>query len=508
MILINPVHKIVNNAVRTDYPLNLDFARKLYTALTAKGEECLLPLDSEGAYLSDTAYSKLFTNDKFSVIFNIVCLYDISIATSGYSIECDKCNALVIAISDELTNWGASSIYPLGYKTSISTTPAEYTEITIGLGFITNIADNARITSSESQQKLVDRIVAAAYAAPSRNTQPDDNIGVADPYFYDTESWLLDTSTTIIGDNTSVLDSSIDSIPIKLLNVKTPDNVEDDPLTEGIDETITRATPLRWYTSISNDLWACNVLVIYSYKFNKSSGSLVVQVNDSDTAISTHTYEDSKWHTTSFKTTIVNSNSMLNLYYAAGSDIDVTAVWISKAAVIGTVDDPLSKYSIYPPEYAPITTLATDTIAAYNGSVSTATTLLGKALDTLTAAATIVDISTALSKLDQVPINTDSCVKAASDGTLAVAKMSGGKLTSSDLNKIVVDYALLQTALSYVRRSDKKAAMMNAVNAMKGIEKAKNEAMKTDADKKTEASTVSESVRNRAATQSEELGMV
>ena len=71
MILINPIHKIINGAVNDDYSINLAFAKEFKEALDAKKEECMLPLDADGNYLPNSDYDLLLSGTKFTVIFNI-----------------------------------------------------------------------------------------------------------------------------------------------------------------------------------------------------------------------------------------------------------------------------------------------------------------------------------------------------------------------------------------------------------------------------------------------------
>ena len=75
-----------------------------------------------------------------------------------------------------------------------------------------------------------------------------------------------------------------------------------------------------------------------------------------------------------------------------------------------------------------------------------------------------------------------------------------------NLNSITADYSMLQSALSYVTRSDKKTAMMNAVNMLKNIEQAKSHLQSTVAQKQQQAAKVAAKVKTQMDTMAEELG--
>lgn len=526
MIIINPLSgtnknylSVTNNSVTTyDYDINLAFANKLSTALTAEGEKCLLSR-SGNFYPEDTDYKKLLTNNDVTVIFNIKCLADISSSTSGFSIECDIYNALVATINESFVIWGSKAVYPRGYKieattySSSSPTSATYSEITLGLGFISNSEDLAKLVSSDSLDSLVKQIVDASYAPATRNTQKNTSCYVPDPYFYGETDWSVDESTVLDSDSAIILQDKINNIPIKLLRVQTTDAV--------------RINPYVWKTTIDSDVYNIDSTVIFSYRFKQSSGGISCSVG-----LSSHSYvyEDYQWHTVNFETTPTSTYSALNLSFPASTYIDVTAVWVAKASVVGSVDDPITEYSIYPPAYQPVTTVDLASIAASNSTVTTATSLLGRAQDTLTNttsqiqtllnSATLTNslnssslqakatsatsslsgtaaLSSAMSKVDQLGIKSKDFIQSASSVATLLNKMSSSVTSKFNVSTLNLQTSVLTTALGSVSRTDKKTNMLNVINTVKGVSNAVTLLTKTDETKKKEADDLAAKVKAR-----------
>ena len=499
MILINPVHVVSNNVVNADYAINLEFANKLYTALQSQGESCALPI-TDGSYMSSTAFSRLLLNNSFDIIFNIKCLYDIGTDISGFSIECDSYTSLVATIAGEFGKWGLTSVYPLGYGnlgSRTKTSNPECHELTLGLGYITNSSDYAKLTNSNKLQELVDRISAACYAPPIRSTQITEENAIPDPYFevdvsaYEhseaiTKGWEEDLATRIEGDISHLIRTTINDIPVHVLDVHT---------IQGDRE------PLIWQTKIKSDFYCRGCVAMFSYKMKTETSSLTIIAAEKT---ETYNYENLTWNTKTINITPTIDDTMFKICIPANSYVEIAAVWLLPVGNLGSLDSPIKRYSMYPPEYQPTTSINLEAIAAYNGTVSTSNSLLSRAKDVMSSANAVSNLTDALSKIDQVSVNPDSFTKVAS-GINEVLNKLAAAATIIDPEAIKTDYALLEKSLSSVLRSDKKSAILNAVNTIKGMEQAKNALTKSTADKKLEAEKKAEAIRARMIAKGEEM---
>ena len=491
MILINPVHNTSGGLVNEDYAINLIFANKLHDALVAQGEECLLPLVN-GEYMNASTFGRLIVNNSFDIIFNIKCLYDVGPDVLGFSIECDAYTSLVATIAGEFKKWGSESVYPLGYSTLNSrtkTTNANCSEITLGLGYITNTTDKDKLTNETKLQELVDRISSACYAPPIRSIQSVVKNAVPDPYFevdvsaYEheealTKGWEEDLSTRVEGDVSRLIRTTIDDIPVHILDIHT---------VAGDRE------PLCWQTKIKSEFYSRECLAIFSYKMKTETSAITVLIADES---HTFTYSNLAWTTQSIKVTPTVYDYMFKILVPENSFIEIAAVWLMPVGTLSSLDNPLTKYSLYPPEYQPTTSLDLEAIAAYNGTISSSNSLLSRAKDMMSDATLASNLSTALSKIDQVSISPASFTDVARGINEVLDKLSAAAAII-DINSIDTEYAILEKSLSSVMRSDKKAALINAINTIKGVEQAKNAIEKSIETRKQEADKKSEAIRAR-----------
>lgn len=495
MILINPLSGTNKNYINVgnvyDYDINYTFATMLSTALSAKGEACILSRNSS-VYPSDSVYALLLNNNSFDVIINVKCLYDIGSDVSGFSIECDKYNALVATISDEFVKVGSTCIYPKGYKTVVTasrSTAAKYTEITVGLGFLSNADDLVNLVSNTWLETLAKNIVAAAYAAPIRNTQPSDAILIADPYFYGEGAWYVDETTAIETDDASIQDVTIDDVPAKVLNLKTSASE--------------RTFDYTWLTEVSTDAYGVACTITLSYRFKSATSSLSVTLGETTTP---YAFLDYRWHTVTFNGVPNSIDKYVKLSIPSSSDVDITAVWPAKASIIGSIDDPVSDYSIYPPAYQKVTETDLAKLAASNTSISTANSLLSRAQDTTTSlASTLQD---AFSKIDQIVLSPSSLASSMGSILSMLQKTNLASVSKLNPGSLKVDYEVLETAIASVNRADKKASMLNAVNTIKGVETAINTYSKTLADKKSAADKKAAAIRARTEAKGEAMSQV
>lgn len=485
------MHTVNSGVVNADYAINLNFANKLYSALVSQGESCLLPLVN-GEYLSASAYSRMLTNNSFDIIFNIKCLYDVGPEVSGFSIECDSYTSLIATIAGEFKKWGSVSVYPLGYSglnAHTKTSNPDCREITLGLGYITNTTDKDKLTDDTKLQELVDRISAACYAPPIRSIQATSKNAVPDPYFevdvsaYEheeaiTKGWEEDLDTRVPGDVSRLIRTTIDDVPVHILDVHTVDGDRE---------------PLCWQTKVKSELYSKECLAIFSYRMKTETSQLIVSVGDET---KTYTYTNLAWITQSINVTPTIYEPMFKLYIPANSFIEIAAVWLMPVGTLGSLDNPLSKYTLYPPEYQPTTSIDLDAIAAYNGTISSSNSLLSRAKDIMSDATAVSNLTTALSKIDQVSISPSAFTNVARGINDVLNKLTA-VASIIDINSLDTEYAVLEKSLSSVMRSDKKGALINAINTIKGVEQAKNAIEKSIEARKEEASKKAEAIRAR-----------
>ncbi|MDD2230754.1 MAG: N-acetylmuramoyl-L-alanine amidase [Candidatus Cloacimonetes bacterium] len=412
MIILNPMgssngaYLLVNNVY--DYNVTYSFASSIAAYLRLRGENCILTRYTSES-LVGIAYNSFIVNNAPDIIINIKCITDLTAAPQGYTVECDKYSALTATISAEISKMGITPVYPLGYKVVSAKTSAKYTEITIGLGYLTNPDDFAKISDNTFLDLLAKHIVDASYGPPTKIMQPSDSVYVKDSYMYDTSAWIEDAVNKLTSDVGVIVEDSITNVPVRILRLKTTADVRVGPYTYH--------TPIN---IVGSESLEASYTIIVSYRIKAAGGSGIVKAGSTVKALA---YEDSAWHKIVFEYAHTDGD-VLTLGANANTSIDFTAVWVTNSGVLDSVDDPLKNYSMFPPGYRPITSIDPTSIKDSIANVVTnASSLIGRAQDTSITNANS-KIKESLGMLDQISIS----VKPFVDGIKGVMSQVTGLL--------------------------------------------------------------------------------
>jgi hypothetical protein len=491
MIVLNPMggsnQRVIEANGLRDYDVNYKFASYLGKYLQDKGESVQLTRSTSEAK-TQIELDKFITYTAPAVTFHIKCLEDISSEPSGYTVECDKYSALAATVSSELTKWGATPVYPLGYKVQTKNISAQYTEIIIGLGYITNSSDAAYLASDTKLESLALSIVNSAYGPPTKVMQPNDNVFVADPYMYDSSKWEEQADTKSVGDVSSIIDTTIENIPSKVFRFVTVDDSRVVPYTQSTAVTITDTSK--------------SYILIISAKSGKTGSKAYVRVGNN---IDEQVFVDQSWH----KITIdyVDGDKVYIGTYG-NSIVEFTALWLTPTGSMGSLDDPLKQYSIFPPGYRPIKSIDPTAVstALIPSVITQANTLIGRAQDTKLPSINS-GLQEILSKVDLLPISPNALVSSMQGIANQIKSVSLTSINVLDPIKVIagVNYAGLEGMLKSMARADKKSALQKSVNDMKGVELAATQLLQTHADKLKRAEAQAEVLRKRAEIKGEAM---
>lgn len=492
MIVLNPMggsnQRVISANGLLDYDVNYLFASYLGKYLTLRGEQVVFTRSTSEAR-TEIAYNRLIADASPDIILHIRCLEDVSPDPRGFLVECDKYTALSGTITSELYKWNNKSVYPIGYKEVPRSIKARLTEITIGLGYLTNALDADLLKSNESLENLALCIVDAAYGPPTKSIQPKDDIYVQDPYMYRTLCWQEELSTKVSTDRGSLETVTIENIPCRVLRLVTTDAAH--------------ATPYLWSTPVTITDFSKEYTLIVSARTKQRNCRGYVAVGSKNT---TYTFLDEAWHRITVDY-VDGDKVFLGAY--GNATIEFTAVWLTPKGTLGSIDDPNKQYSIFPPGYRPVTFIDPTSVdrKLVQSVVTQANSLIGRAQDTSKPSVNS-GIGDILSKIDQLPISTKAFVS----GVQGI----NGQFCSLDLRKINVldpqemlskiDYAGIENMVKYVGRMDKKSALQKAINDMKGVEQAAQQLVKTYDQRLELAKKRAEVIQKRMASKGEAMG--
>ena len=503
MILINPMSGsnkvfISANGLK-DYDVNYTFASYLSKYLQAKGDKVMLTRSTSEAR-TDIELTRLYTNAAPDIVFHIKCLSDLGSTVKGYTVECDQYTALAATVSAELLKWGAASVYPIGYKilsglSSYSEEPvrgtsvAKYTEITIGLGYLTNPEDVARLGDNSKLEALARTMVTAAYGPPTKVMQPKDDVYTPDPYLYDASKWTEQAQTKLADDVGAIVDDTNAGIPIKLLRLSAKS---------------AHTTPYTWSTPFTLPDAVKKYVAIVSVRGATVGSKGYIKVGST---VQEPSYPDTNWHTVSFD--YIDGDAVY-LGVSSGT-LEYTAVWVTPKGELGNLDDPLKQYSIYPPGYRPDTVIDSTALKAAASStdvITRANTLIGRALDTSQIKASDV-LQAALSKVDQLAISPKALTSSLQGimGQISSQAQSLTNISKLDPSKVLkgINYSGMEGMLKNMARNDKRAALQKAVNDMKSTEQAAKKQLASLADKTKKAKEQAELIKKRMEAKGEAM---
>ena len=491
MIVLNPlggsnVRVIEANGLK-DYDINYKFASYLGKYLLLRKEPFAITR-STSERQTDLELQRFMANNDPHVIINIKCLEDLSTDPSGYIVDCDKYSALAATFALELHKWGLKPVYPIGYKVQSFSTSAKYTEITIGLGYITNTSDAIHLGNDKKLEDLAKAMMDAAYGPPTKVMQPKDDVTVPDPYFYSVDKWMEDSTTKVDGDSGDIGNTTIENIPAKVLTLKTP--------------TTARTDPYRWCTELASPTAGKAYTVIISAKSDKIPTKAYVELGGHKEELE---LLDSTWRRVTFDCTYARGDK---LYLGAmdSSELQYTAAWVTPKGTIGKIDSPATEYSIFPPGYRPTTEIDPTNLdkELVPSVVTQANTLMGRALDNKEPE-TGNKIQQALSKADQSSVSPTAFIDSLQAIMGQFAKLDLKNINILDPTKIKVDYSMMENILRNMSRMDKRADMLKAINNIKGVEKAVKSQTRTYEQKLEDAKKQSAKIQKRLEAKGEAL---
>lgn len=461
-----------------DYDVNYNFASYLGKYLNARGEKFAITRDTSEAK-TQIELDRFITYIAPDITVHIKCLEDISPEPKGYIVECDKYSALAATISSEFRKWGASPVYPIGYKVESKKTIAKYTEIIIGIGYLTNTDDANHIKEDGALESLARAIIDAAYGPPTKVMQPKDDVYVADPYMYNPSIWSENQDTKLAGDTGGIIDDRIENIPVKVLSLKTVGE---------------HATPYTWSTPLTIPAATDGHVLIVSVRTDVAGKKAYVKLGSkTDTTI----LVDNAWHRITFKcadgdTVFLGSPGDCTMYY--------TALWVTPSGSMGNLDDPQKQYSIFPPGYRPLVSIDPTAVdkSLIPAVITQANTLMGRAQDNR-----LPDINgglqSMLSKVDQLALSPKALVSGLQGMSNQFGAIDLKKIDILDPSKVKngLDYKGMENTLKSIARGDKKSALQKAINDMKGVEQAANHLLATLDQKLERAKKQAELIKKR-----------
>jgi hypothetical protein len=167
-------------------------------------------------------------------------------------------------------------------------------------------------------------------------------------------------------------------------------------------------------------------------------------------------------------------------YYGTGSIRMVgeqstlfTGLWVAPKGTMGVLDDPVAKYSILPPQYVEAFQFDPTKITSdIGGNVLTAaSSLMERAADMK-----LPDIKGALAelfqKIDLAQLNPQSFIDNVDEFCSQLKSIDLTKIPVVDPSSVNIKYDKIEELLQHVTRIDKRAAIIEATNMMRNVERA------------------------------------
>lgn len=426
MIYIVPAGAINSSSLsgngKKEYEVTYSLGQRLMDALVEKGEAVWMSRTSPYAEYSSTELSKKMDIEAPELIINIACYSDIDPAKFGFNVACSKYSAFVGTTVLAFKNCGFKPLYESGWSITGKSTGAKLQEITLYLGYISNAEDAARFSSTKFDE-LTTQIISLAYAPAVVLGQTTPKILNSDPYLSAYPDAVVATASTI---------------PIRAAMGSFSDTVLiDNPALEHV-----------WILS--------------------AMGSGLVAVTDGSNTTTVRMLSGTgAWETISGTYTGAGTINVL-----ASPETMLTAVWVASKGVLGNLDDPVANYSILPPEYVDAFDFDPAKITQDIGGnvLTSATSLLGRASD-FSGGSLKSALEGMLQKIDMVQLNPQTFVDNIDEFCAQLKGVDLKKVPVVDPNKIAIGYNKLEELLQNVNRSDKRAAIIDAANNMRNVER-------------------------------------
>ena len=461
MIIINP-NTTARHAATDELRISANkyFAAQLKKYITTKKDTCLVVGD---IVTTESTLANLVRVYTPQVVISIDCYTDISAASKGYNVVANAYNALVGTISYEMFTQGLTNVTETGYSITGKLQYGTVTDITIYLGFATNADDAKYLQKTTFLDLVAKRIIEGSYGPPIKALNVADNTGNADPYFYTIDTWKEVTAKE--GCSGTIEETLYSGIPVRYLL-----------LTNAFDTDYLWSIPLTYTADHTNGI------LLVTARSHAGTQQLRIKTKNIDfvTPVTNTTF-------TMFQTTgDLVPNDYIQIGSASKGALDITAVWAAKAGTLGTIDDPRTEYSIFPPGYRLTTTYSTATTPAetIHLALTTAATLITRAQDTSITETTASDTLAASSASSY---STSDYSSAVTDILSQLSIADPTKPLLVDLASIKTDYSALEASLSTITDMDKKIAVMAVINDLKTLKESQVAALTPLADKCKEA---------------------
>lgn len=496
MILIHPMKDIRHPATdETRWHINYVFAELLQKYIKLKGDDCMLSRKSEAAVSMDI--KALSVNYTPVLCWTIDCYVDISPDTSGYDIQCSEYSAFVGTLTYETYMQGRTPITNLGYTETNSLKYGSEADVTFYLGYATNKKDLEYLQNKENLDKLAKRIIEGEYGPPVRQIEDTDTTGNGDPYFYRFDTWKEETVEE--GSSAKISEELQSGLPIRFLQIDSKvsgnylvDPSDDDPIV--IPKVYTWSTPLT-YTQFTS------CLVICSIRSLGTNPTAYIKVGEK---VYTEVITDTAWKILIFEAD-VSQNDTIQIGVQGTGRLDYTGIWIAPKGSLGTLDDPRSSYSIFPPGYRTVSkqSSAYNNADAIHVAITTAKSLIERLKDTTKSNLGIQQTNAELANTSGSTSSGNKVVsfvfsalgyaQALGDLMGMLANLNPKTLGIVDPKNINVDYKGLENSIASISDMSQKADLLMSVNDIKNVAGAVSSATISTDDLNKDAEEIAES---------------
>lgn len=502
MIILHPMNDSRHPATDDSrHHINYIFATYLKKYIDLKEDECMLSRKSEDASSMDL--KALAANYSPVLVWTIDCYADISPAANGYDIQCSSYSAFVGTLNYEIYKQGRTPITSLGYTETKSRKYGSEADVTLYLGYVTNSDDLAYLQDEDNLDRLAKRIIEGEYGPPVRQIEDTDTTGNEDPYFYRFDTWKETKSNENASAN--ITDELQSGLPINFLQIKS----EDSSYTEDING-IKKYNNYTWETPLTYSR-KTKCLFIGSLRSTGTNPTAYIKIGTTEF---TKEISDISWTIVIFETEVSPGDTIQIGIQGAGG-LDYTGIWVSPKGSLGTLDDPRSTYSIFPPGYRSVSRITStyNSADAIHIALTTAKSLVERLKDTSEGVSTTQ--ATASSSSSSSSGGGDLLSFAASalgyaqalSGLVAmISNFDAKSLGIQDPTKINVDYKALEESISSVSDMSKKAEMMLAVNDIKNMKISVDSATATTESIEEQAKNIAEDTQKKIEAKGADLG--
>ena len=518
MILINPM-KDTRHAATDElrWHINYIFATYLEKYIEIKGGNVMLSRKSEAATAMDLKALKI--NYAPAITITIDCYVDIDPKANGYDIICDSYNALVGTINYESYMQDRTPIRELGYKATGSLKYGKYTDIALYLGFVSNSEDASFLCTESNLDAWAKRLAEGAYGPPIKTIINTDPAGNFDPYFYRIDTWKEADNEP--GSSASIEQTLYSGLPVRYLSIDShvtgyypvpepPEGEEPIPEEELIPKHYSWSTPTTY-----DEPKKC--LFIGSVRAPSGPATAYLRIGDTEY---TEDITDSNFTIVMFEAE-AQPGAHVYLGVVGTGRLDYSGIWVAPRGTLGTLDDPRSTYSIFPPGYR----ATTPTSDAYNNAdaihaaLTNARTLIERAQDKTSGPATNTGSgiggtstnkpSSSGNKIDVVLSYASAVTSyaAALTGVMSILEeVSDGKLNIVDPTTINVDFEALENSISVLKPTDSIVSVLLSVNDIKTMADAVSQQLQTEEEVQAEATEIAETTKQKIEAKGVALG--